>query len=363
MRRLKKGFTLIELLVVIAIIAILIALLLPAVQQAREAARRTQCRNNLKQIGLAMHNYHDQHGSLPGNPQAQALRCRPSDFRPGAWIGWSGLTMILPFIDQGPLWNRTDTRFGWDENNVCSGNVVNGVGGNRITARTELPAYGCPSDPAVGQRPWGAGSGTGTYGLCGGPVSDWNIRSDVGFFDLYSSVRFSSVKDGTSNTVMAAETRAAQNDGNVNDPAWRIHPAGTLTNSWSTTTSGNIDHTFTTQQGTDLQAIRAYHENCSVSVHPGTPHGSNDDSGRYWSTAMQSHGPFFDTLMPPNTPFLCDEDTSSTIVDLKSASSHHEGGVFALFGDGSVKFVTENIDHGAWLDAGTTRGGETPFSF
>src|SRR5688500_4365529 len=102
----RRGFTLIELLVVIAIIAVLIALLLPAVQQAREAARRTQCRNNLKQIGLALHNYHDVHNTFPmGYCAGMTYVDGASDTSPG----WSWATYILPQLDQGPLYNQ----FNW----------------------------------------------------------------------------------------------------------------------------------------------------------------------------------------------------------------------------------------------------------
>ena len=122
----KSGFTLIELLVVIAIIAILIALLLPAVQQAREAARRTQCKNNLKQYGLALHNYHDTFGrfAIGGTNWA------------GNRIGWQG--RILPYVDQAPLYNGIDFNGVNTFDQTISGNVL---------SRTRLPHLNCPSDP------------------------------------------------------------------------------------------------------------------------------------------------------------------------------------------------------------------------
>ncbi|MFG0295400.1 MAG: DUF1559 domain-containing protein, partial [Maioricimonas sp. JB045] len=101
----RRGFTLIELLVVIAIIAILVALLLPAVQQAREAARRSQCKNNLKQIGLALHNYHDTHGSFPPGYIARYVSATdPASAETGPGFAWG--TMILPFLDQSPTYNQ-----------------------------------------------------------------------------------------------------------------------------------------------------------------------------------------------------------------------------------------------------------------
>ena len=356
MRIRKRGFTLIELLVVIAIIAILIALLLPAVQQAREAARRTQCRNNLHNIGLALHNYHDVHDTLPGNPVGPALRCRASDFRPGSWIGWSGLSMILPYVDQAPLYNQISFEFAWDESDPCSGNPT-----NRAGVRNTIPPYACPSDPNQGNKPWGAGTGLVTYGLSHGPVSEWGIRRTIGFFDLRSSVRFSDVKDGTSNTVMGAEFRSASNDGNRLDPAWKVGGLSVLTNPDVGSTSGGLDHVFTSSV-TSLQAIRDYHTAC-VAAAAGASDGGNDDAGRYWSTAMQLQGPMISTLMPPNTPYHCDDGNSETVMRIKQSQSHHEGGIMVLFGDGAAKFVSENIDHARWLEAGTIRGNETSFEF
>lgn len=207
----RRGFTLIELLVSIAIIAVLIALLLPAVQQAREAARRTQCRNNLKQIGLALHNYHDNFQTLPpgwigvtsGQPDVSGIN------------GWSWAARLLPQLDQGPL------------SNSINFNLQVGSASNAIPRTTPLPVYRCPSD--VGPDKWtipvvntttpladlASATYAGVFGKdevdnCNTLASGVPCNSD-GLFFLNSRVRFADVTDGLSNTLAVGErmTRSA----------------------------------------------------------------------------------------------------------------------------------------------------------
>lgn len=350
----KRGFTLIELLVVIAIIAILIALLLPAVQQAREAARRTECKNKMKQIGLAMHNYHDAAESLPGSPQARVLRCDPGDYRNGSWIGWSGLAMILPYIEQATLYNKANFSIDYDEHLACGGQPANG---NRSVNRTLLSEYMCPSDPMSGRRPQGAGSAPTSYALSAGPAADWAVTPPVGPFSFRSSIRLSDIKDGTSNTIMAAEVKIGDN-AQLRDERYRVNSAGDLRNPRITSTAGARDHTFDSRAA-DLQVLKDYHAACRAQLDTAPTDSGSDDAGRWWATAMTFYGPWFNTLMPPNTEVHCDRDTSETVMMMKHTQSYHTGGVQVLLCDGSVKFVTENIDHGLWVGAGTIRGSET----
>lgn len=346
-----QGFTLIELLVVIAIIAILIALLLPAVQQAREAARRSTCRNNLHQIGLGMHNYHSTYGVLPGSPMANTLRCDPADYRPGSWISWSGLAMILPYVDQGPLYNIINFGIDYDEHIQCYT-----PGRNREANRTLVPTYTCASDPFSGTRPQ-TGSGPTSYVLSAGPAADWNIRPMVGVFSFRSSVRLSNIKDGTSNTIMASECKIGGN-GLERDDRWSVTDMPLLTNPRITATTGNRDHSFDSRPA-DLMVLRNYHQQCFGQLNSSPEDTGSDDVGRWWATGICLSGPWFNTLMPPNTPVHCDNDGSETIVMMKHAQSYHSGGVNVLMADGAVKFVSENVDHGLWVGAGTISGSES----
>ena len=161
----RRGFTLIELLVVIAIIAVLIALLLPAVQAAREAARRAQCTNNLKQLGLGIHNYHQANNAFPplwgnfGNPSPPSGPSSPA----GEWpLGWG--TAILQFIEQQPLFNASN----------YSGGATNVMNQTTVSS-TKIPGFVCPSE-SVKVGPWIASTWTNYHASFGGPepISAWN---------------------------------------------------------------------------------------------------------------------------------------------------------------------------------------------
>src|SRR6266481_2219216 len=145
----RLGFTLIELLVVIAIIAVLIALLLPAVQQAREAARRSQCKNNLKQIGLALHNYHEQFNVLPYGTQASGGgSVRAKNFTPGGVKNTTGWIALLPNLDQSPLYNQVNMNAAMGPWNKGGQSLAGGgvAPSNAIVASQKIPGFICPSD-------------------------------------------------------------------------------------------------------------------------------------------------------------------------------------------------------------------------
>ncbi|OYW16761.1 MAG: hypothetical protein B7Z55_13885 [Planctomycetales bacterium 12-60-4] len=228
--RQRRAFTLIELLVVIAIIAILIALLLPAVQQARESARRTQCRNNLKQLGLAVHNYESTYklfppagigygwcnigGSNPGTPNIKNL---------------NGLTLLLPFIDQAPMFNQIDFNTalqGLSTGCCCSlmGNTTGTLSGTPSVhdtfMNTSLAAFRCPTDS--GNPYQGVGTCYGTTSGNGGAKTNYDFITTRGdftcnrwynhgvtqrrIFGENSSATFGNIRDGASNTLMLGET-------------------------------------------------------------------------------------------------------------------------------------------------------------
>jgi len=345
MRLKKKGFTLIELLVVIAIIAILVALLLPAVQQAREAARRAECKNKLKQIGLAYHNYHETHKMFPGHPVA-CNGASSSGTSPDCWEGWSGLSMMLPFLDNGPLYKKAG--FGKYWNHTPNGD---GPQDNRAVARTQIAAFWCPSDPASNNND-GTPEGSTSYCASGGPMATWSAgRNTNGMFTLYWGRRMRDITDGTSNTIMYSEVKLGNNS-NTRDDTWRVHTAGALTFSGT----GHSRRGLADQATVD--AVVAYYNSCAAQLVSGGGNGSNDQSGRAWASGRVFWGPWFNTLMTPNKGPHCDQDGSVTTMDLKTASSYHPGGVHVLLADGSTQFVSETIDHIVWIGAGTIKGGD-----
>ena len=309
MLRRLRGFTLIELLVVIAIIAILIALLLPAVQQAREAARRTQCKNHMKQLGLAIHNYHDTSRTFPlgGFKNSQAANWR---------------VRILPYMDQAPLYNLL---------NVTTGSfwAHSGMGGNTVLYGAIIPAYVCPSSPfgnmntadialsasgsnvsqihdyvgVTGATPDPAGRTS----VCTNNVVSGGTYCNNGTFLVYKAVRIRDLIDGTSNVMMVAEQ-----SGRVNGIENSANPLGGW-HSWVNNSGEQMD------AGTDLQSLT------SVNGYLGG-----------LTTVRYAPNAFWDSGAPSSAN---SEYEVNTIIN-----SFHEGGIHGLLSDGSVRFISENID-------------------
>ena len=188
----RRGFTLIELLVVIAVIAILIALLLPAVQQAREAARRTGCRNNLKQLGIALHNYHELHSTFPPGVVARSNNLQNAMH--------AGLTLILPQLEQKNVYDRYNFNLPWsDPYNVAAANVA-------------IAVFRCPTAGAPVPHHGGFPLPATDYAFSKGPRAFLCLRGNGGgMFDVNSHVRASDVRDGLSNTFAMGEAATAAN--------------------------------------------------------------------------------------------------------------------------------------------------------
>jgi len=339
----SRGFTLIELLVVIAIIAILVALLLPAVQQAREAARRSSCKNNLKQLGLALHNYHDTHRVLPAGVTACITLV---NYRDRCWEGWSGLAMLLPMVEQAPMYDQINFNLYWNSGSATSG--------NRQYTNAKIPTFLCPSDPMAGGRPQ-SNAGPFSYCLSNGPTARWSAgNASPGPFTFRSAKRLNDAKDGTTNTIMMAEVKIADNT-EKRDNTYRVHTAGV-----PVSPIGGVNGVweFDAVQA-DIDALNTYYNACRASWDTVAHQGENDDTNRFWASGRGAWGPFVNTLMPPNQKGPhCDNDGSVTEIRIKNANSYHTGGVQVVMMDGSVKFISENVDHRVWIASGTISGGE-----
>jgi prepilin-type N-terminal cleavage/methylation domain-containing protein/prepilin-type processing-associated H-X9-DG protein len=348
--RRRRGFTLIELLVVIAIIAVLIGLLLPAVQSAREAARRAQCVNNLKQIGLAMHNYNSAVNSLPWGDGPW-------------WIEWSAHSLLLPYIEQGPIYNAVN--FGnWHHIDGSSGYLNHPV--NTTALYKVISGFICPSDQdrlsdPNGHNNYMANSGSAPNCDYGGnawapsysePASGPFIWSDAGVDSLGfggTKVTVAGITDGLSNT--AAFSERVKAIGSNFTPTSAPFDTGIPTASLATPPA--VDNKL---EG----GPQAYYNICKIT--PPVPGPGNQDqantgnddniSGAMWASGQPALTRYIH-VMPPNT-WSC----RSGLQIAHNASSHHPGLVNVLFCDGSVKAIKSTISVTTWWALGSRAGGE-----
>ncbi len=295
------------------IIAVLIALLLPAVQQAREAARRSQCKNSLKQVGLGLHNYHDTHGILPpGTVWTSGANTGP---RTGGYA-----IHILPYLDQAPIYNLIN--FNVSGTLWFSGN-------NSAATAASVPMLLCPSDGMGGthavdatQR-WFKSNYLGVFsGFNTGDITSATADSDstkLAVFGMNRAARIRDITDGTSNTALAAEYLTGATSDEYRGFAWSDQSPGT-------------------------QLFFAQTPNTTV------PDVCYDVSPASWCTNDAN-------LNLPTTA------NTSSAAQTAAARSRHTGGVHVLLADGAVRFVSNNVNLANWRALATIRGGEVVSDF
>ncbi len=331
----RFGFTLIELLVVIAIIATLVAILLPAVQQAREAARRSTCKNNLKQIGLAIHNYHDTYSTFPPGYVWQGAPTTDVS-------SWSWTAFILPFVEQGAVYDKL--QIGSVTCNQALADTVSG--GKRDTMTQPVSVFRCPSDAGpdvVHNNTWRALNSVqvaltnyvgnnGFHGSSSGNFSSWialygpgdpdtssgpaNPSADpTGIFWRNSDVRMRDVTDGLSNTILIGERCYELN----NPSSTALHGSGTVA---------------------PLNGTNNFH--CGGGAMYGVGRVGTSTEERATVAAALGTG-----FPPINSTSCTDCNASWAKYDNcgRGFASRHMGGSQFVFGDGSVHFLSENIDH------------------
>jgi len=327
-------------LVVIAIIGILIALLLPAVQAAREAARRSQCNNNLKQIGLGLHNYADKYKVFPAYAYIVGSYSNPNTTYLNPWEGPSIFVMLLPYIEQSSVYNQWKWRASWDGRSAPSGAADADTTLNTALSRTKINAYKCPSDSPY-PDPAYAGC---NYGGSAGTTLAWTgtYADQVGVFRYNMETSFADIRDGTANTVMTSEHLVGDGSSNYN--------VGDVVRAQAF--PGTVTNTLWTQADLDT-----YGQQCLSGISNHHSHG-----GREWAAAMQAQS-VFNTLAPPNHRWpTCQECSGCGWMDSRGifpARSRHPGGVNAGMADASVRFVSETVNLATWQALGTRAGGES----
>jgi prepilin-type N-terminal cleavage/methylation domain-containing protein/prepilin-type processing-associated H-X9-DG protein len=345
--RARHGFTLIELLVVIAIIAVLIALLLPAVQSAREAARRIQCTNNLKQLGIAMHNYLTAVGAFPMTETvAFAYGGYSTD-----WGAWSAQSLLLGYLEGQPIYNACN--FSWT---VWWGNglQINSTVSNTIIANFICPSDGLSPDPAsVGCYQWTGH--TNNYIASRGTTTNPGANDSSGVFARINSYGIQTILDGTSNTIAFSEGLVSDNgtwNGNPQFQKWRdgiSDPGGSPTQVLDA--NSNIAGVMN-----DLQLCNQFFQSRQFPAY--------NDKGYRWAVGANGHTSF-NTIVPPSSTqypwggcrFNCG-DCGFAFGQYENATSNHPGGANCMLADGSVRFIKSSIAMTTWWALGTRAGGE-----
>jgi prepilin-type N-terminal cleavage/methylation domain-containing protein/prepilin-type processing-associated H-X9-DG protein len=378
-RRRPIGFTLIELLVVIAIIAVLIALLLPAVQSAREAARRAQCTNNMKQLGLAVANYESAHAVYPQCYAQRAVWDPKNASGTAGDSGWGNFSihiLVLPFMDGGPIYNSINFSIS------ASDNCDNGIQASAIGTRVN--SFLCPSSPlpigtmycCLGKPPFNQirFPGNNYWASVGPSVLPWASATPPGIFSIVGpgdpgAFGVRDVQDGTSNTIAFGEWKM----GDFNSAKLSLQdaidilqnkvpaptPDGQAFGSWNDINSSSMP-------SATMPAFTVFLNTCQGAAPGSILGGSNWKTnksllGRDWCQGMFGHT-LGTTLLPPNPAYYnCNMESWGGDFDapgMYNLSSFHPGGANAAFADGSVRFIKSSTAMNIIWYIGSKSGGE-----
>ena len=343
----KQGFTLIELLAVVAIIAVLIALLLPAVQQAREAARRIQCRNNLKQIALAVHNYIDVATVLPPSACIDSQQTQTTNNR-----SWGIHGRILPFLDQTVLFDAVDLNTGWDFQDAVDG--------------LKIPIYACPSDSRSNEaRDPGNGKVTLYPTNYGFNFGSWLVfepatgQGGDGAFYPNASLRLSKFTDGTSNTLLAAEVKAWQPYRRNGGPPVTSAPASFEEAEAAVASGPHFKHTG----HTEWPDGRVHHNGITTVLPPNSFLPCSDFIDLDSSAAKNGIFPKIWDCDYNSWQEGKDGINGNPSYAIITSRSHHTGMAQVALMDGSVRTVSNSVESSVWKALGTRSGKEIDLEF